>query len=391
LRDLLVVSEVTLSLVLMTGAGLLMRSFLAVRYVKLGYDPHNVLAASLTLPESRYKTPQQRSLFSMELLRRLRTMPRVVSAALGWLPMWGGNGMPIEISGKLSQENWRAQVQTASDGYFTTLRIPLLEGRGISEEDFKLARNVAVINRAFASRYFPGENPLGRQITAKGMDKPPYSVKSPSFEIVGVVGDIRNNGPEEPSQPALYVPYSLLGQTWNTYLVRTAAAPGLLLNPLRREIAAADKELPVDGEPLEDILNQNWFTEPRFILELMSVFALLGLALVLIGVYSVLSYSVTQRTREIGLRMALGAEVGNVLRMQLRSGLRWLLIGIGLGVVGSVGLAKALQHRIWGLKAADPLTLSITALLLTAAGLAACYLPARRATKVDPMVALRHE
>jgi predicted permease len=391
LRDLLVVSEVTLSLVLLTGAGLLMRSFLAVRYIKLGYDPQNVLAASLTMPESRYMTPEQRSLFSMELLRRLRTMPGAVSAALGWLPLWGGNSMPIEIPGKLSQENWRAQVQTASDGYFATLHIPLLEGRGISEEDFKLARNVAVINRTFASRYFPGEDPLGRQITVKEMDKPPYSVKSPSFEIVGVVGDIRNNGPEEPPQPALYVPYSVTGHTWNTYLVRTALAPGLLLNPLQREVAAVDKELPVDSEPLEDILKENWFTEPRFVLTLMSVFASLGLALVLIGVYSVLSYSVTQRTREIGVRMALGAEVGNVLRMLLRSGLRWLVIGIGLGVPASVGLAKVLQNRIWGLKAADPLTLAIVALLLTAAGLAACYIPARRAAKVDPMVALRYE
>jgi putative ABC transport system permease protein len=391
LRDLLVVSEVTLSLVLLTGAGLLMRSFLAVRYVKLGYDPQNVLAASLTMPESRYKTPEQRSLFSMELLPRLRTMPGVVSAALGPLPMWGGNGMPIEIPGKLSQENWRAQVQTASDGYFATLHIPLFEGRGISEEDFKLARNVAVINRTFASRYFPGEDALGRQITAKGLDKPPYSAKSPSFEIVGVVGDIRNNGPEEPSQPAVYIPYSVVGHAWNTYLVRTGTAPGLLLNPLQREVAAVDKELPVEGEQLENILKENWFTEPRFVLTLMSVFASLGLALVLIGVYSVLSYSVTQRTREIGVRMALGAEVGNVLRMLLRSGLRWLVIGIGLGVPASVGLAKALQNRIWGLKAADPLTLAIVALLLTAAGLAACYIPARRATKVDPMVALRYE
>jgi putative ABC transport system permease protein len=152
-----------------------------------------------------------------------------------------------------------------------------------------------------------------------------------------------------------------------------------------------DKELSVDSEPLEDILKENWFTEPRFVLTLMSVFASLGLALVLIGVYSVLSYSVTQRTREIGVRMALGAEVGNVLRMLLRSGLRWLVIGIGLGVPASVGLAKVLQNRIWGLKAADPLTLAIVALLLTAAGLAACYIPARRAAKVDPMVALRYE
>ena len=298
--------------------------------------------------------------------------------------------MRVEIQGKLSEESRRAQVQTASDGFFTTMRIPVLEGRAISEEDFKLARNVAVIERSFANRYFPGEDPLGRQITVKEMANPPYSVKSPSFEIVGVVGDVRLSGFDQPSQPALYVPSSLVAYSGSSFLVRTATAPGLLLNPLRREIAALDKELPVEAEPFDDIRDQ-WLTQPRFIVTLMSVFAALGLALVSIGVYGVLSYSVTQRTREIGVRMALGAQVDDVLRMLLKSVLRWLLIGIGVGVPASVGLGKALQNRIWGLKSADPLTLVIVAILVTAVGLAACYIPARRATKVDPMVALRYE
>jgi putative ABC transport system permease protein len=223
------------------------------------------------------------------------------------------------------------------------------------------------------------------------MAAPPYSVKSPSFEIIGVVAESQDNGPEGPPQPAVYIPYSVFGFTWGSYLLRTAASPGLLLNPLRREVAAMDKELPVEGEALKDMLNENWYTEPRFVMTLMSVFASLGLALVLICVYSVLSYSVTRRTREIGVRMALGAEAGDVRRMLLGSGLRWLLVGIGLGVPASIGLAKALQNRIWGIKAADPLTLAIVAILLMAAGLAACYIPARRATKVDPMVALRYE
>ena len=231
---------------------------------------------------------------------------------------------------------------------------------------------------------------MGRQITVKEMANPPYSVKSPSFEIVGVVGDVRLSGFDQPSQPALYVPSSLVAYSGSSFLVRTATAPGLLLNPLRREIAALDKELPVEAEPFDDIRDQ-WLTQPRFIVTLMSVFAALGLALVSIGVYGVLSYSVTQRTREIGVRMALGAQVDDVLRMLLKSVLRWLLIGIGVGVPASVGLGKALQNRIWGLKSADPLTLVIVAILVTAVGLAACYFPARRATKVDPMVALRYE
>jgi len=389
LRDLLVVSEVTLSLVLMTGAGVLLRSFLAVRYADSGYDPHNVLIASVRLPESHYKTSEQRNRFRLEVLSRLRAMPGVVSAALGWLP-WMGGLEPVEIQGKLSAETLNAQVNPVGDGYFATLRVPLLGGRDISEDDVHQARHVAVINQLFARRFLAGEDPLGRQVTVKGIANPPYSVKSPSFEIVGVVADFQNNGPLDPAQPSVYVPCSIVGGG-GSFLIRTATAPGLLMNLLRREVAALDKELPVDVGSLEKVLNEGFFGEPRFVTTLMLTFASLGLALVLVGVYSVLSYSVTRRTHEIGIRMALGAEAAEVRWMVIKSGLRWLLAGIGLGVPASVGLAKVLANRIWGLKSADPLTLAAVAVLLTAVGLAACYFPARRATKVDPMVALRYE
>ena len=392
LRNLLVVSEVTLSLVLLTGAGVLMRSFFAIRYVSLGYDPANVLLSRIRLPDSRYKTAAQRNLFSIELLRHLRAMPGVTSAALVFPPpVWSGMKMNIEITGKPSQENQSAQVRTTSDGFLETARIPLLGGRRISEEDYKLARKVAVINQTFVRRHFPGENPLGRQITVKDLTNPPFSLKSPTFEIVGVIGDIQDNGPGEPSQPAIYIPYTVAGSGWTSYVVRTAAAPGLLLNPLRHEVASMDRELPLEGEPLESILEENWFSEPRAVTTLMSVFASLGLVLVLIGVYSVLSYSVTRRTHELGIRMALGAEAGDVRRMVMLWGLRWLAIGIGIGVPASIGLAKILQNRIWGLKSADPLTLAVVAVILIAVGLASCYIPARRATKVQPMAALRYE
>ncbi len=375
----------------MTGAGVLMRSFFAIRYVNPGYDPHNVLFASVTLPERRYKTAEQRILFSLELLSRLRATPGVVSAALGDPPIWIGQEMVVELTGKPTQENQRARLRTASDGFFETMRIPLLGGRTISEEDFKLARKVVVINQSFVRRYFGAENPLGRRITVKEMTEPPFSIQSPSFEIVGVTGDTRDNGPQLPTDPSMYIPYTVVGDQWTYYLVRTAAAPGLLLNTLRREVASLDKEMPLEGVPLEGRLDEIWFSEPRFVMKLMSLFASLGVVLVLIGVHSVLSYSITQRTHEIGVRMALGAEAANVRGMVLRSGLRWLLVGIGFGVPASVGLTKILQNRIWGLEAADPLTLAIVIVLLTAVGLSACYFPARRATKVDPIVALRCE
>jgi putative ABC transport system permease protein len=392
LRNVLVVSEVALSLMLLTGAGVLMRSFFAIRNVNLGYDPANVLLSRIRLPGFRYKTAEKRNLFSTELLSRLRAMPGVGSAALAVPPpVWPGMDMGIEIPGRPSQEKQRAQLRLTSDGFTETLRIPLLNGRSISEEDFKLARKVALINQTFARRHFSGQNPLGRQVSMQEMGNPPFSVKSPTFEIVGITGDIQDNGPGEPSQPAIYIPYTVAGTPLTFCLLRTAAAPELLLNPLRREVASIDSELPLEGQSLESILDENWFTEPRFVATLMSVFAALGLALVLIGVYSVLSYAVTRRTHEIGIRMAMGAEAGDVRRMVMLWGLRWLAIGIGIGVPASIGLAKVLQNRIWGLKSADPLTLVAVSLALIAVGLASCYIPARRATKVEPMVALRYE
>jgi putative ABC transport system permease protein len=392
LRNLLVVSEVTLSLVLLSGAGMLIRSFFAIRHVELGYDPSNVLSAYFMLPESRYKTIEQRNEFSIEALRRVRALPGVVSAVFAAPPpVWGGWITGIEITGKPSQENWRVRMHAASDGYFSTLRIPMLQGRSISEADYAHASKVAVINRSFVKKYFAGENPLGRQVTVKELADPPLSVKSPTFEIVGVAADIRDTGPEDPSEPGMYIPYTVVGYRWDSLLVRTAQAPGSLLNPVRLQLATLDKELPLEGRSLAEILNESWFVNPRFELILMSIFASLGLTLVLIGVYSVLSYSVTRRTHEIGVRMALGAGATDVRRMLLKSGLRWLLVGIGLGVPASIALAKILQNRIWGIKSADPLTLVAVSLLLTLVGLAACYIPARRATKVDPMVALRYE
>ncbi len=392
LRNLLVVSEVTLSLVLLTGAGVLMRSFLAIRHFEVGYDPDKLLFAFLNMPDSRYNTAEQKNQFSLELLSHLRAVPGVVSAAVSMPPVfWPGQPLGIEITGQPSQEGRRAQMRITSDGFFETLELPLLAGRSISEEDNKLGRKVAVVSRTFVRKHFAGENPLGRQITVKEMAEPPYSLKSPSFEIVGITSDFLDNSPDEPIQPAMYIPHTVVGQSWVSCLVRTAAAPGLLVNSLRQEAASLDKELPLEFHLVKEKMDENWFAEPRFVTTLMSVFAALGLALVLIGVYSVLSYSVTRRTHEIGVRMALGAEAVDVRWMLLKSGLRWLLVGIGLGVPASLVLARVLQNRIWGLKSADPLTLVAVTLVLTAVGLAACYFPARRATKVDPMVALRYE
>lgn len=391
-RNLLVVGEVALSLVLLSGAGMLVHSFFDIHHVELGYDPAQVLHAGFSLPESQYTTADARNRFSMEALRRMRALPGVASAAFAAPPpVWGGWPTQVEIPGRPGNAAWRAQVGTVSDGFFATMRIPLLEGRTIVADDYAHARKVTVVNRRFAARYFSGQNPLGQDITLKGLSDPPFWVKEPTFEIVGVAGDIRDNGPNQPPTPSVYVPYTATGLNWDSLLVRAAGSPGALLKPLRRELATMDNELPMEGEPLSATLNRGWFADPQFELTLMSAFASLGLALVLFGVYSVLSYSVTRRTREFAVRMAFGAEGKDVRRLVIGSGVRWLLAGIALGVPASIWLAKVLANRIWGLKTTDPLTLTVVAASLMLTGVAACYFPARRATRVEPMQALRHQ
>jgi putative ABC transport system permease protein len=392
LRNILVIGEFTLSLILMTGAGLFMRSFITVRYAKLGYDPSHVLTAYLGLPSSQYKTAEKRILFQTELLENLRSMRGVTSAAFAMPPPPFRNGtIPIAIEGNPSSGKWRAQVSTSSDNFLATMRIPLLEGRDISAEDCHAARKVAVVNQSFVHRYLAGQDPIGREVTIAAFSKPPFSVKSPTFQIIGVSADISNSGPGQPPQPSMDVPYTVVSFPWSTYAIRATGAPGLLLNPIRKMVARMDSALPVQGAPLEEALSENWYTEPKFLMTLMSVFAGLGLLLVLVGIYSVLSYSVARRTHEIGIRMAMGAERGDVLRMIVRQGLKLALIGVAVGIAGALALTRYLSDMLYGVKPSDPLTFIAVSVILIAVALLACYIPARRAAKVDPMVALRYE
>jgi predicted permease len=404
IQNLAVVSEVVLSLVLLTGASLLIRTFLTLHRIEFGFDPQNVLVAGVDLPPERYKTAEQRVLFQTELLRRVRALPGVFSAAFGDQPSPFGDGVKIEVAGNPAVDKPAARFRWAGDGYFETLGVPVLQGRGFSQQDIAHARNVAVINRAFAGTYFGRENPLDRQVKLRDMEmNHPYLGQDPGFEIVGVVGDTVTwcRDYDQCKLETIYVPNTAgMPVPWLSYVnqflhVRTVGEPTRLLNSVRHEVMAIDKELPVTapyfGWTLRDMLTNNWYAEPRSHLTLLAAFAGFGLALVCVGLYSVLSYSVSRRTHEIGVRMALGAETTDVRRMVMLSGLRWLAVGIGIGVAVSIGLAKILQNRIWWVKGADPLTLAAAALVLTAVGLAACYFPARRATKVDPLVALRYE
>jgi predicted permease len=402
LRRLLVVSEVALSLVLLTGGGLLIRSFFAFRYADLGYNPDNFLEGAVTLPEERYKTAEQRKQFCLELLRRVRALPGVISATVNSIGSAGeGALLPMEIAGKPSAGRRSASLAFSDDHFFETMGIQLLQGRTISEEDMVHARKVAVINRALATKYFGGENPLGRQIKLLPAmnigDWPPPALQV-WFEVVGVVADTRNsNNIGKAVTPMVCVPSTVFVEGVGMdplfpLVVRTVGEPARMVIAVRRTLTEIDKDVSMDGpRPVRELMDKTWYTEPRFVLTMFVAFASLGLVLVSIGVYGVLSYHASQRTHEIGIRMALGAQAAEVRWLVLMAGLRSLLVGIAIGVPASIALAKVLQNRIWGIKTADPLTLVAVSLVLTAVGLVACYMPARRATKVDPMVALRFE
>jgi len=393
LRNALVVLEVALSLTLLVGAGLLMRSFVALRDVKLGMQPDHVLVARLPLPQDRYKTAAQIEAFYRPLLQRLKALPGVVDATeTSTLPPYGGIPTDVEIPGKVHQEKWEALFQLCSDSYFSVLRIPLMEGRFFTEAEVNDAKKVAVVNREFVKKYFGAEDPVGRSVRLDFLQKFADPVADPSFEIVGVAGDVKNQGPQRPVRPEVWIPYTMTGSAERGVLVRTGQDPMSMLNPVRDAIWATDHSvaLTLTGS-LESFINQFTFAAPRFGFLLMTIFAVIGLILVIIGVYSVIAYTTARRTQEIGIRMALGAERKNVLLMVLGSGLRLVSLGVILGIGASLGVARLIASQLWGVSARDPFTLAFVAVALLGIGSAACWLPARRAARVDPMKALRYE
>jgi predicted permease len=394
LRSSLVVVEVALSLVLLVGAGLLMRSFVALEQVDLGLNPDNVLVARLPLPKEQYKTVAAKQHFFRELLQRLYALPGVVAATeTSTLPPYGGIPSEVDVPGKTHSEKWNAIFQLCSEGYFPTVGIRTLRGRLLSDADVNDGRKVAVVNQTLVNRYFGKEDPIGRQIKLSMLETVPEPpVKNPVFEIIGVVVDAKNQGIQEPPSPEVWVPYTVTGAFERGILVRTSQDPLPMLNTVRREIWAVDRNvaLTLTGS-LKDFLKSFSYSEPRFSLILLGVFAGVGLVLVAIGVYSVIAYTVSRQTHEIGIRMALGASHADVLRMVMRMGLRLIGLGTVAGLATSFGVTRLLASQLWQVSPYDPVTISAVVFVVATAGFAACYFPARRATRVDPMVALRYE
>ena len=393
LRDAVVVLEVALSLTLLVGAGLLMRSFVALREVHLGLQPDHILVARLPLPQDRYKSAEQIAGFFRPLLLRLKTMPGIVEATeTSTLPPYGGIPSDIEIPGKTHDEKWTALYQLCSEGYFPVLKLQFLTGRPFTEAEVNGAKKMAVVNQTFAHKYLGAENPIGQRVHVVHLETVPDPVHDSWFEIVGVVADAKNRGLQDPPEPEVWVPYTVTGSFPRGILVRTAGEPLAMLNAVRQEIWATDRSvaLTLTGT-LEGYISQFSYAGPRFGFFLLGIFASIGLVLVTIGVYSVLAYTAARRTHEIGIRMALGAESGDVLKLVMKMGLRLVILGVGIGLAVSLGVVRIIATQLWGVSPYDPATLIVVPLLLLITGLVACWVPARRAARVDPLVALRYE
>jgi predicted permease len=393
LRDAVVVLEVALSLTLLVGAGLMMRSFVALREVHLGLQPDHILVARLPLPKDRYKTADQIAGFFRPLLLRLKAMPGIVEATeTSTLPPYGGIGSDIDIPGKTHSEKWNAPFQLCSEGYFSVLKIQFLQGRPFTEAEVNGARKFAVVNQTFVHKYLGTDNPIGQRVRLVRLESVSDPEHDASFEIIGVVADVKNQGLQEPVTPEIWVPYTVTGTFERGILVRTANEPLSMLNAVRQEIWATDRSvaLTLTGT-LEGYISQFSYAGPRFGFFLLGIFASIGLVLVTIGVYSVLAYTAARRTHEIGIRMALGAERGDVLKLVINMGLRLVILGVVIGLAASFGVARIMSSQLWGVSPYDPVTLVAVPILLFITGLLACWVPARRAARVDPLVALRYE
>ena len=393
-RDSLVVAEVALGLVLLVGAGLMMRSFASLTNVHPGFDPNNVLTARITLSGPAYEDTEATRRYVSQTLERLKSLPGVESAALvAPMPFSGAEiGGDFKFEGHPIPEPGRepsANVRNVTSEYFHTIRIPLLKGRYFSEQDKRGDVGAAIVNETFVRRYLANEDPIGQRIKDLGVNQNEGDPKQ--YEIVGVVGDVRHNSLTRATTPELYLPHQQNSWTWGNFLVRTTNDPTALTRSFEDAIRSTDKTVPVRSvRPLTEAISDS-ISQPRFYALLFGLFGATGLLLTVTGIYGVISYTVSHHTREIGIRMALGAQSRDVLRLIVGKGFILTVIGIALGLLGAFAITRVMQTLLFGVSATDWVTFAAVAGLLIVVGLLASAIPARRATKVDPLVALRYE
>jgi putative ABC transport system permease protein len=380
----MVVLEVAVSLVLLIGAGLLMRSFQKLRHVDLGFQPDHIVVTRIPLPEEHYKTADRLAGFFGPLRDRLKALPGVTDPTeVSGFPPYGSDPSEIEVPGKSHEEKWTTIQQLCGPGFVDILRVRFW--RAVLFARTRSAPYVAVINQAFQRKYFEGERVIGRQIRLVDLEKLPDPVKHAFFDVIGVVADARNQGVQQPALPEVWIPYSVTGSGTRGILVRTDGDPLLAANAVRSEIWPLDRGVaPISVQSLEHLIGANSYAQPRFGFLLIAVFAVLGLILVTIDVYSVISITTTRRTREIGIRMALGAEPTLVERLVISNGLRLVGIGIVLGLAGSFALSGIVASQLWGVSPHDLVTMVAVPVLILLVGVLACRIPARRATRVSP-------
>ncbi|HEV2864460.1 MAG TPA: ABC transporter permease [Pyrinomonadaceae bacterium] len=390
LRSALVVAEIALALVLLAGAGLMARSFAVLQHVDPGFKGDRVLTADLSLPAAKYKENPQVVNFFGQLAGRVAALPGVEkAAAVSALPLAGGVDMiAFSIEGRPeppAEQVWDAEYRVVTPGYFETLSIPLIRGETITERHTADQPAVTVINETMARKFWPNEDPIGKRINLGNPETSPWRT------VIGVVRDTKHEGLDKEAYAQMYAPFAQFPRRSMTVVARTAGDPLGLVAGVRREVAAIDKDQPLSNALTMERVLADSVARQRFQMTLTLIFAGVGLLLAAVGIYGVVSYTVAQRTHEFGVRIALGAQGRDVLGLVVRHGIVLAAAGVGVGLLGSLLLARLLSSLLYGVSTSDPLTFAGVSLLLTGVALLACYVPARRATRVDPLTALRHE
>ena len=391
LRNLLVVSEVAVALLLLVGAGLMTKSFSRLQRVDPGFDATNVVSMNLALPTSKYRQ-QQVNIFYDQLLERVKNLPGVKSVAgVDFLPLGSGNassrfvieGAPVV---PLADRPY-AGIRLITPDYFQTMSIPQLKGRSFTDQDRENTPNVIIVNEALASHYWPNQDVVGKRLAISQEESGPPVWR----EIVGVVGNVRHKALETEVMPEAYFPYKQSPGNYMSLVVRTASDPASMVPAIRSQVLSIDKDQPVSDVMTMEQRVAKSVAAKRFVMFLLGAFSILALGLAAVGIYGVMAYLVTQRTQEIGVRMALGAQKRDVLRLVVGKGMVLAIIGTAIGLVASLALTRLMRSLLFEVTPTDGLTFVIVSVVLLTVALLACYIPARRATKVDPLVALRYE
>jgi putative ABC transport system permease protein len=392
-RSTLVVAEVALSIVLAISSGLIMRSLFAIQNVNIGFNPSTVLYAQISWPDGRYDSAAPKNALFRKILKRLAKLPGVLAATeTSDYPPYTWGWTTVAVQGQTLPPNRNTASIMCTEGYFQTLNRTLLRGTLFTQQDINSSRRVVVVNQTFVRDHFGEENPIGHQVRFSDFETLVDWPRDPYFEIIGVVADAQNSGLQNVPRPEIYLPASLTSAGPRNLMVLTSSSQPFILQEIRAEFSDLDSNIAVGQTgTIAALLEHDYFARPRFLLISLCSFAGIALVLVAAGVFGVISYSVALQTHEIGVRMALGAQPAQVLTQVLKKGTSLILAGIGIGLVTSYFLTRVLSTQVWGISVTDPSTFVAVALLILLVGLLACLVPARRASRVDPIIALRYE